>query len=214
MIHGGFWRAAYDLSRAQPFCEYLQREGIATFSLEYRRVGNPGGGWPGTLDDVRAAGVFFGREAGNHGIDLRRIAVAGHSAGGQLALWLAGERVLPLRGAVSLAGAADLRRAWELQLGKGAAAEFLGGSPAQYPERYQAASPVERLPLVVPARLIHGTEDHIVPLEISEAYAVAARSVNDDVELLALPGVGHAELIDPDAEAFREVVSTLAALLR
>ena len=66
----------------------------------------------------------------------------------------------------------------------------------------------------MPARLIHGIEDTVVPLEISEAYAVAARSVNDDVELLALPGVGHAELIDPDAEAFREVVSTLAALLR
>jgi acetyl esterase/lipase len=213
MIHGGFWRAAFDVSRAQPLCERLQLEGIATFSLEYRRVGNPGGGWPGTLDDIRAAGAFFGREAGNHGIDVRRIAVAGHSAGGQLALWLAGERVLPLRGAVSLAGAVDLRRAWELELGKGAAAEFLGGSPAQYPERYQAASPVERLPVGVPVRLIHGIEDTVVPLEISEAYAVAARAVNDDVDLLALPCVGHAELIDPQTAAFREVVSTLAALL-
>ena len=213
MIHGGFWRAAFDLSRARPFCESLQRAGIATFSLEYRRVGNPGGGWPGTLDDIRAAGAFFGRQAGKFTIDPQRIVVAGHSAGGQLALWLAGEQVLPLRAAVSLAGAVDLRRAWELQLGNGAAGEFLGGSPAQFPQRYQMASPVERLPLGASARLIHGSNDNVVPLEISEAYEVAARLVNDDVQLLALPGVGHAELIDPATPAFQSVVATLHTLL-
>ena len=213
MIHGGFWRSSIDVSRARPFCERLQVEGIATFSLEYRRVGNFGGGWPGTLDDIRAAGAFFGEHAVQFNIDPARIAVAGHSAGGQLAVWLAGENVLPLRGAISLAGAVDLRRAWELQLGNGAAGEFLGGSTEEHPQRYAMASPIERLPLKVPVRLIHGADDAVVPLEISEAYAHAAYAVQDDVELVRLPGVDHSELIDPGAPAFLDVLSRLRALL-
>lgn len=213
MIHGGFWRAAIDVSRARPLCERLKQEGIATFSVEYRRVGNPCGGWPGTLEDILAAGAFIGEHATTYHLDPRRIVVAGHSAGGQLALWLAGENALPLKGAVSLAGAVDLRRAWELELGKGAAAEFLGGAPAEYPRRYQLASPIERLPLRVPVRLIHGADDEVVPLEISAAYEHAALAVQDDVELTPLPGVGHSELIDPAAPAYQTVVSTLRALL-
>lgn len=213
MIHGGFWRAAYDLTNAAHFCNRLKLEGIATFSLEYRRIGHAGGGWPGTFDDIRAAGAFFGRQAGKYNIDTQRIVVAGHSAGGHLALWLAGEKVLPLQGVVSLGGVADLRRAWELQLNKGVVTELLGGSPAQYPERYQAASPIERLPLRVPARLIHGVSDDIVPLEIATAYEAAARAAKDDVRLAPLPGVGHSELIDPAAKAFRLVHSTLRELL-
>ncbi len=128
-------------------------------------------------------------------------------------MWLAGEKVLPLKAVVSLAGATDLRRAWELKLGKGAASEFLGGGPAEQPERYHLASPIERLPLKVPVHLIHGVDDEIVPMEISEAYAAAASTVQDDVHLVGLPGVGHSELIDPATSAGGRVISHLRALI-
>src|SRR5664279_1560837 len=61
-IHGGFWRAKYDLKHAGHLCEAFRRNGIATFNLEYRRVGNAGGGWPGTFEDVRAAYRFIRNE--------------------------------------------------------------------------------------------------------------------------------------------------------
>ena len=213
MIHGGFWRSAI---------------GVAWRTAILRKA--PGGGhryvlariparWQcrrrlaGDVNDIRAAGAFFGEKAARFNIDPERIVVAGHSAGGQLAVWLAGERALPLRGAVSLAGAVDLRRAWDLQLGSDATGEFLGGSPEEFPQRYAMASPMERLPLKVPVRLIHGDDDAVVPLEISEAYAHAACAVQDDVELVRLKGVGHSEVIDPATPAFLEVLSTVRALL-
>ena len=113
VIHGGFWRAAYSLDHIGHLCEALRAEGVATWSLEYRRIGNSGGGWPGTLEDV-AAGVEYLREMGpKHRLDLGRVVVVGHSAGGQLALWVAGRG--GVQGVVSLAGVADLRRAWDLK---------------------------------------------------------------------------------------------------
>src|SRR5882757_6937321 len=138
MIHGGFWRAKYDLTHAGHLCAALSRAGIVTFNLEYRRVGNPGGGWPGTFEDVINGYRFMLHQAGKYNIDEKRSAVIGHSAGGQLALCLAG-REPQIKGAVSLAGVVDLKRAFELHLSNDAAVEFMGGTPQQVPEHFQEA---------------------------------------------------------------------------
>jgi acetyl esterase/lipase len=164
--------------------------------LEYRRLGMPGGGWPGTLDDVREAALHLNVLAAKHPLDLRRVVAAGHSAGGQLALWLAAQNAIELRGVVSLAGVADLRRGWEMGLSRGVVGEFLGGSPEEVPERYAAASPMELLPLSVPQRVVHGTADLVVPFEIGERFAAAS----GNAELVTLEGTGHSELIDPGAK--------------
>jgi len=213
VIHGGFWRAAYDLKHIGHFCQALSMEGVATFSVEYRRIGQAGGGWPGTFNDVRAAAAFLAANATKYNIDAGKIGVTGHSAGGHLALWLGAEKPLALRGVVSLAGVADLRRAYELKLGKGVVGELLGGGPEKFPERYRMASPIERLPLKLPVRLVHGTEDQVVPLEIGKRYEAAARAVRDDARLIAAPGAGHFELIDPQAMQWRLVTAALRAVL-
>ncbi len=213
VIHGGFWRAAYDLQHIGHFCEALRMEGIATFSIEYRRIGQKGGGWPGTFEDVRAAAAFFGSNAAKYNIDARKIAVTGHSAGGHLALWLGAEKPLPLRGVVSLAGVADLRRAYELKLSRGAVGELMGGGPDHFPERYKQGSPIERLPLKLPVRLVHGMKDKEVPAEIGERYETAARALKDDARVIAVPGAGHFELIDPQATEWRLVTAALRAIL-
>ena len=139
----------------------------------------------------------------------------GHSAGGHLALWLGGRDgdALSLRSIVSLAGVADLRRAFEMALSNTVVADFLGGSPDAVPERYRHASPIERLPLGIPQRLIHGTQDDIVPLEIARTYETAAVARGDDAKLIALPGAGHFELVDPRTPEWRVVEATVLALL-
>ncbi len=225
VIHGGFWRARYDLEHAGHVCAALTAMGTATWSIEYRRLGNPGGGWPGTFHDVAAATDLLRELAPPHNLDLNRVVAVGHSAGGHLALWLAGRHrippgdplhdpsPLPVRAAVSLAGVADLRRAWELRLSRGVVQEFMGGPPDRCPERYAIASPIELLPLGVPQTLIHGTRDENVPLEISERYYTEATLLGDEAKLVALPGAGHFELIDPQSQEWGVVAKEVLELL-
>ena len=192
-IHGGFWKAQYNLLHAGHFCAALKQAGIATWNFEYRRIGDPGGGWPGTLDDIVHGAEHVRKFANRYSLNLDRLLAAGHSAGGQLALWLASQMAVDLRGVISLAGVADLRRAWALRLSDGIVAKFLGGTPDQVPSRYAAASPIELLPISVPQRLFHGTLDDMVPFEISQRFAKASRNAR----LIPFKGAGHFELIDP-----------------
>ena len=214
VIHGGYWRAAYGLKHIGHLCAALTKVGVATWSLEYRRVGNPGGGWPGTFDDIRNGARHLHQIAVAKKLDLNRVIATGHSAGGHLVLWLARQKPVELRGVVPLAPVADLRRAYELQLGNRAVAELLGGSPQDQPERYQVASPPDLLPLKVRQKLLHGVEDNIVPISLSQEYVSAARAKGDDATLQELRGMGHFELIDPRSAAWptlRDVVLNLVA---
>jgi acetyl esterase/lipase len=210
MIHGGFWRAAFDLEHTGHLCAALKAHGVATWSLEYRRIGNRGGGWPGTFDDITAGFDHLAALRGRFGLDAGKIVAMGHSAGGQLALWLAAQKRGALRGVVSLAGVADLRRAWELRLSGGVVSELLGGPPEKVPDRYQAASPIERLPLGVPQRIIHGMKDDIVPFEISRHFAEKA---GVEARLIPLARAGHFELIDPRAPEWKTVQNAVLGLL-
>jgi acetyl esterase/lipase len=213
VVHGGFWRAKYGLDHLGHLCRELARQGIASWSLEYRRLGHAGGGWPGSCEDVRDGAAYLRTLAGRYPLDPDRAVALGHSAGGQLALWLAAQRCVPLRGVVSLAGVTDLRQAWQLGLSRGVVAEFLGGSPGEVPERYDRASPIELLPLGVPQRLVHGDLDDTVPAGMSRNYQAAARTRGDDAVLLALPGAGHFELIDPRAPEWDTVSQAVRQLL-
>ncbi len=200
-IHGGFWSNVYTLEHAGHACAALTKAGAATWNLEYRRVGDPGAGWPGTLEDVSRGAEQILRLAPKYNLDTRRMIAAGHSAGGQLVLWLAAQRVLDLRGVAALAALSDLRRAWALQLGGGAVGRFLGGSLDRVPQRYAASSPIELLPISVPQRVIHGTADNIVPFEMSERFVKAS----GNAKLIPLKGAGHFELIDPRAREWATV---------
>lgn len=210
VIHGGYWRAAYDLRHIGHFCVGLQKSGIAAWSLEYRRLGNKGGGFPGTFDDVRAGAAHVKRIAG---LDLKRVVATGHSAGGQLVLWLAKQKALDLRGVVPLAPVADLRMAYDLGSSGGVVKDFLGGTPNEVPERYRAASPIEMLPIGIRQRVFHGEGDQEVPFEMSRAYVAAARKSGDDCTLMVPEGAGHFELIDPRTKAWTGVRDTIEKLL-
>jgi dipeptidyl aminopeptidase/acylaminoacyl peptidase len=120
---------------------------------------------------------------------------------------------LPLHGAVSLAGVVDLARAHALGLSADATGDLLGGAPEAVPERYAAASPAALLPLGAPQVLVHGTADDSVPFALSEGYVEAARAAGDEATLLALPGTGHFEVIDPRAREWPEIVAAIRRLV-
>jgi acetyl esterase/lipase len=220
LLHGGFWRAGRTLELMRPLAADLAGRGFAAWNLEYRRVGQPGGGWPGTCEDVAAGLDHLAGLAAQAPLDLDRLVVAGHSAGGHLALWSAARaglppgapgaapRVIPWL-AVSLAGVCDLHAGAADGIGEGAVAGFLGATPEQAPERYRLASPRSRLPLGVRQLLVHGDADTRVPVEQSRAYAAAAAAAGDPVELVELAGVDHMAVIDPASPAWAEVTHRL-----
>lgn len=208
VIHGGFWKAAYSLDHIGHMAKALTDRGVATWSLEYRRLGDEGGGYPGTFEDVITGINHLRAMAESHRLDLTRTAVTGHSAGGQLALYAA-RRISFLRAAIALAPVADLARAHELGLSQGITAQLLGGSPTEQPARYRATSPIEMLPLRKPASLIHGVKDTIVPLALSERYVEAAAAQGDHPGFIAIRDTGHFELIDPRWPNWKTVAETI-----
>lgn len=230
VIHGGFWRAPYSYTLMTGLAEDLAQHGIAAWNIEYRRVGDPQGGWPNTLLDVAMAADHLKRIASHYPLDLQRVITIGHSAGGHLALWLAARPRIPhgsivtggltqhtplaITGAISQAGVVDLEMAWRMNLGNGAAAELLGGSCSAVPERYSAASPAALLPLGVPQVLIHGTADDRVPFAMSQAYAAKAQAAGDTIQLITLPGADHFVLIDATSTTWAKTVQALQGLLR
>jgi acetyl esterase/lipase len=197
-IHGGFWRNSSSLDQTSHLCAALARAGAAVWNLEYRRLGDPGGGWAGMSDDIVNGAQHLVPIAGRYNLDLKRVIAAGHSAGGQLALWLAAQQAIDLRGVVPLAAISDLARAYALQLGGGAVGELLGGSPDRMAQRYAAASPSELLPISPPQRVLHGTADQVVPFDMSRQFAKASRNS----KLVPLAGAGHYELIDPNSKVW------------
>ena len=226
LLHGGFWRAAYDRAHVGPLAAALAAEGFAVCTPEYRRVGQHGGGWPGTFDDVAAAvDVLPGlaTEASGGRADAHRPILAGHSAGGHLALWAASRHLLPsgapwsvpalsCRGVVALAAVSDLLSAYRLGLGRGAVAALLGGGPDVEPSRYGLANPAGLLPTGTPVRLVHGSADEIVPCEMSVDYASRAEEAGDDATCVTLTGLGHFEPIDPVSDAWPTVAGAFRAL--
>jgi acetyl esterase/lipase len=212
VVHGGFWRERWDRTTTTPVARDLAARGYVAWNAEYRRVGQDGGGWRGTLEDVSAAVDAL---AGVDEADLDRVVTLGHSAGAHLALWLAarsGARVR-VRAAIALAGVADLAAAARDGLGDGAVVEFLGGSPDEVPERYAAASPAALLPLGVPQLLVHGTADAVVPPSQSTGYADAAQSAGDVVEVVEVAGADHFDVIDPGDAGWAAVAERLPRLV-
>jgi acetyl esterase/lipase len=212
LLHGGFWRVPYGRAEFSPVANDLAGRGFTVWNLEYRRLGEAGGGWPGTLQDV-AAGIDHLATLVDNGnaLDLNHVVVVGHSAGGHLALWsatrsrqlaqIATASRVRTAVAIGLAAVADLGRAYGLSAGNNAVGELLGGSPDQRPERYAAASPMELLPLGVRQLLMHGTADTALPIELGRDYAQAAATAGDAVEFIALPTAGHMDYLDPASAA-------------
>lgn len=214
MIHGGGWAQNHTLGYTSSLARTLVPHGIAVWNIEYRRVGGLGG-WPVTLSDaadaVEALPVLVQQYA-NGRLDLERVHVAGHSAGGQLAAWLISRPKMGaaapgglarqrLRSATVMAGVFDMRMAAELGHDH-FVPRLLGGTPQQVPDRYHLSSPIDFLPIGLPVTAIHGDKDTTVSPDQSRLYVSAAKYMGDPAWLKMLPGVGHMDFGDPRSTAW------------
>lgn len=217
VLHGGFWRARYDLALGRPLADDLARRGYPVWNLEYRRVGGRGG-WPATFVDV-AAGID---ELAVLDVDLSSVVALGHSAGGHLAAWAAARMQLPagapgagptvaLTGVIAQAGVLDLSAAFAAGLGAGAVAELLGGAPAEHQDRYAVADPMRHVPLPVPVVCVHARGDDVVPISQSRAYVTAATAAGGRASLVETDG-DHFTVIDVNRPDWTAIVGALESL--
>lgn len=212
VIHGGFWKAAYDASLGDPLARKLAAEGWTAWNLEYRRVGN-GGGLPATFDDV-AAGIDALADVDD--LDLSTVVTIGHSAGGHLAAWAAARDKftawkparVPVTAVIAQAGVLDLRQAYADRLGSGAVEALLGRPPTADDA---AVDPAQQLPLDVPVWCVHGRADDIVPLSQSSSYVKRATAAGATAELVEVAG-DHFVMLDPESEAWRRTLAILDKL--
>jgi acetyl esterase/lipase len=231
-FHGGWWKSEYDLGHAGYLCAALKREGIAVWSVEYRRRGATGGAWPATFKDAAAGFDFVSTLMKSYSLDPSRLLTMGHSAGGLLAFWMAGrhridpksELFLPqlkldLRGAVSLAGAVDLRLTIDLA-GTSLFAHdreevlgLMGGSPGQHPERYRSCNPGDLLPLSAPQLLLQGTDDDQIPSELPQLWAEMSTSRGSHATVTMIESADHFDVIDPSSRAWETVVTRLRTFI-
>jgi acetyl esterase/lipase len=232
-VHGGWWKSAYDLTYAGHLCAALTLAGVATWSIEYRRVGSTGGGWPATFQDVAAGYDYVTTLAKNYPVDLSRVVAMGHSAGGHLAFWLSGRHHIPetnpihepqpkvgLRGVIALAGAVDLRLTCDLSgyltfaHDKHQVYGLMGGPPAEFEDRYRAGNPGDLLPLGVPQVLIQGAEDDQIPPELPGRWAGMARRQGDVATVTIIPSADHFDVVDPESKAWPSVQAAVLRMVR
>jgi pimeloyl-ACP methyl ester carboxylesterase len=206
----------------------LKAKGIATWNIEYRRLGQAGSGWPGTYLDVGRGVDYLRSIAAQNHLDLTRVIAVGHSNGGLLAMWVAARSrlpkssliyvsdPLPIRGVVDLAGIIDLEAFISIEqhiCGGAVAEEVLGGKPAEVPERYAQASVIKMLPLGVPQILIWGRRDQFVPISLLEKYAQTAEHAGDPARMVSLPEAGHFEIVSPFSATWPAVEGEILSLL-
>jgi acetyl esterase/lipase len=218
IIHGGFWRARYDLSLGRPLAADLAARGYAAWNLEYRRA-LAGGGWPGTFADI-SAGIDL---LADLPVDSSKVVAVGHSAGGHLAVWAAGRDKPPispiaskprvtLRGVISQAGVLALADCARDRVGGTAALDLMGGGPDDLPAEYRLADPLDAVPVSATILCLHSRADDEVPFSYSERYVAAATAAGGDARLRETRG-DHYTLIDPTTDDWAVALAALPGLL-
>ena len=223
LLHGGCWQNEFDYRYMTRLGAALTRQGYVTWTPEFRRIGDAAGGWPNTLRDAALATDHLAQLAKQHPLDLGRVITVGHSAGGQLALWLAARGKLPMdsplyspqplriHAAIGLDAITDLAtyRIGPPDSCNASVDRLMDGTPQTRPHRYAEASPMALLPLGVPQWLIQGREDPIVSAESVRSYVAAAKQAGDHVTLLEQAGAGHFESAVPRGPAWKALLKSL-----
>jgi len=228
LVHGGCFKTYGSFADLAAMGDALKGRGIATLNVEYRRVDQAGGGWPNTYLDVGHAVDHVRSLAKAHRLDLSRVVIVGHSAGGHLAMWAAARSRVPrgsalymvnplaVRGVVDLAGPLDLTtnvEGYEGLCRDRVITNLMGGTPASVPERYAQASPMKLVPLGVPQVVVLGEHEEYVPLPLARSYVQAAERTGDRVRLIVIPGVGHFEIASPRTAIWPKVESAIRSLI-
>jgi acetyl esterase/lipase len=225
LVHGGAWQSAATVESTQAAAIELAKLGYAVWNIEYRALGDDGGGFPGTFADVGAGTDALRKLARTHPLDLSCVVAVGHSAGGHLAMWIAGRKrlprsspvhastPLPIRGVVDLAGPPDLRTGHDLSnaaAGEGAIETLIGADRRGFDAALKDTSPAELLPFGIRQILLFGGQDTVVPAEQGAIFQRNAAARGEKVDLRIVAGAEHTDFIAPWTGAWKESLKAIA----
>lgn len=228
LVHGGCWTSRFGgISQMRNMAGALAARGIAVWNVEYRRVDEAGGGYPGMYQDMHAALALLRDHAPRHALDMGRVAAIGHSAGGHLVQWIGARAGLPrtsplyradappVRAVVSLGGLADLRNERDLvrsSCGRGTA-ELAGVPSAARTDVFSDTSAAEMLPTGVPTWLVTGELDTISPPRVAADFAARARRAGDQAEVVILPAASHYDEVSASSPSWPAVLRVIERAL-
>lgn len=219
MVHGGCWQTSIaDRTLMNWIADDLRKRGVAVWNIDYRGVDRPGGGYPGTFNDVAAAADALRANARRYHLDLRRVVAVGHSAGGHLALWMAARSRVPagselhsanpikIAHVISLGGLPDLEATAaspDNGCGTEVVARLTGLASPTHPDVFADTSVPRLMPIGVAADLVNGKNDRIIPMRLGTGYIEQATRAGDQAVLHRIDQTGHVELIAPESAAWR-----------
>lgn len=229
VIHGGCWTSSIaNMDFMSPFSEAFTKEGLATWNIEYRCIDNPGGGWPGTFNDIGQAIDYLRVLAPQYHLDLNNVVVIGHSSGGHLALWTGARKCLnkesdlyvsnplPLKTVINLAGPGDLRGFLEAQdkiCGSKVIDKLLDKPSGKMEQHLLQASAYEMLPLTTNQQLIVGENDLAASVESMNKYLEKAKRLGDKIEFVSIKEAAHFEVVDPRTPAWDTIKNTVKKII-
>lgn len=221
IVHGGCWTARYGLHLMDAMAERLAELGLASWNIEFRRVGQKDSAWPDTFDDVALALRYVDNLSDKYDLNTDRVILVGHSSGGHLVLWLAIQVAssklgseLTIRGVVALAPVADITA---VATTEGYACResldgLMGGTYADYPQRYRAASPASMDNIDIPLIVVSGDQDDIIPSQHVQNFADAVKKTGNTVRHIVVSPSGHFEMITPAATVWAEIETVITSL--
>ena len=229
LVHGGCWQASLGgIRQMHNMAGDLQGRGVAVWNVEYRRVDENGGSYPGMYQDINRAYDMLVADAGRYHLDTNRIVAMGHSAGGHLVQWLAGRGRVPksspvydprpmhLAAVISLGGLADLRAQGERipDVCDVQVAQLTGQPGAGRPDPLRDTSAASLVPNGIPAVLINGAQDTVAPPSVAADYATVARRAGDKADLLVLPGASHFDEVAATSPAWTLILPVILKRVR
>jgi acetyl esterase/lipase len=225
-VHGGCYLSRYTIGHAAALEQAFADSGYAVWSIEYRRVGDDGGGWPGTFQDVAAGADHLRTLASTYSLDLTRVIAAGHSAGANFALWLATrgrlrsdsplyvDTPLKISAVLALAPATDLEGLHTQGVCGNVIDKLMGGSPQSVADRYRDVSPTALIPVGVPQVVMIGGQDRSWGPS-GRVYQRAVAAANDSlVRFVDAPAAGHFDIVAPTTSTWPLVMNALRDLSR
>ncbi len=196
-IHGGGWISGDKADLGDVASSFVQK-GYAAALIQYRLA--PLHPFPAAIEDVQAFVRYAREHAGELGIDPKRIASLGSSAGGHLAA-MAGVTDAVVGGTssrvnvvVDYCGLTDLRdyRDHHYPISWSFLEQFLPEPYEGNNEMQLLASPIALVTAAsVPTFIAHSEQDDIVPISQSESFASALNSNKVPCRFLRVPGHGH-----------------------